>query len=74
MKYSLLVLLLTMAGAIYGQDSPDARAILDKVAQASRTGRSYRAEFAGSLESAGTGMQQKVELRGTVIFQQPDKV
>ena len=74
MKYSLLVSLLTIAGAIIGQDSPDARAILDKVAQAGRTGRSYRAEFAGTLESTGTGMQQKVELGGTIIFQQPDKV
>ena len=74
MKYPLLVSLLTMAGAIYGQDSPDARAILDKVAQAGRTGRSYRAEFAGSLESTGKGIQQKVEFGGAIIFQQPDKV
>ncbi len=58
---------------VYGQDSPAARAILDKVNQASHTGQSYRAEFIGSIENKGTGLQQKIELKGTVIFQQPDK-
>jgi TonB family protein len=60
--------------AANGQDSPDARAILDKVAQASKMGRSYRAEFSGSVENKGTGLQQKLEIAGNVIAQPPGKL
>ena len=67
------VIFLTFSVA-FGQDSPDARAILDKVAQVAKAGRSYRAEFVGSVENKGTGLQQKLELAGNVIAQPPGKL
>jgi outer membrane lipoprotein-sorting protein/predicted Zn-dependent protease len=74
MKTSLLLSLFLTAAAVHGQDSQEARAILERVSQASQTGRSYRAEFTGSIDSKGSGLQQKVELAGTVTFQRPDKL
>jgi outer membrane lipoprotein-sorting protein len=74
MKCSVPFLLLLTAAAVHGQDSQEARAILEKVSQASQTGRSYRAEFTGSIESKGSGLEQKVDLAGTVTFQRPDKL
>jgi outer membrane lipoprotein-sorting protein len=71
---SVPLLLLLTAATVHGQDSQEARAILEKVSQASQTGRSYRAEFTGSIESKGSGLQQKVDLAGTVTFQRPDKL
>src|SRR5579872_5372453 len=74
MKAALISSLLLTAGICRGQDSPDARAILDRVAQAGPPGRTYRAEFSGSLENSGTGLQQKIALSGNVLFQPPNKL
>jgi TonB family protein len=70
MKRAAISLIFLMFSAAYGQDSPDARAILDKVTQAAKAGRTYRAEFSGSEESKG----KKSTFAGYVIFQPPGKV
>lgn len=63
---SLIFVIFSVA---FGQDSPEARAILDKVVQASKAGRSYRAEIGGSAENEG----MKIAVAGNAIFQPPGK-
>ncbi|HSR08519.1 MAG TPA: TonB family protein [Bryobacteraceae bacterium] len=70
MKRAVISLLFLIFSVAFGQDSPEARSILDKVAQASKSGRSYRAEFSGSAEKNGA----KIALAGTAIYQPPGKV
>jgi TonB family protein len=74
MKRPVFSLLLLAFVASYGQDSPEARAILDKAAQASQSGRSYRAEFGGSTEDKSTGFDRKLEFAGTILLQPPGKL
>jgi len=70
MKWPIISLVFLAFIAADGQDSPQARAILDRVAQAAKAGRSYRADFSGSAENTGT----KVAFAGNVIFQPPGKI
>jgi len=69
MRAAISLIFLTFSIA-FGQDSPEARAILDKVSQAAKVGRTYRAEFSGSAENKGTPSM----FTGYVIFQPPGKV
>jgi len=70
----LLALLLFSVACVYGQDSQEARAILEKVTQPGQSGKSYRAAFSGTAETKGSGLQQKVEITGTITFAHPDKL
>lgn len=69
MRAAISLIFLTFSIAL-GQDSPEARAILDKVSEAAKVGRTYRAEFSGSAENKGTPSV----FTGHVIFQPPGKV
>ncbi len=70
------VLTLLLSVTLSAQDSPEARAILKMVSDASQTVRSYRAEFKYSTEtkspSASTSM--KMESKATLAFLPPDKM
>ncbi len=69
MTRAAISLIFLMFSGAFGQDSPGARAILDKVIQASRAGRSYRTEISGSAENEGT----KIAVAGNALFQSPGK-
>src|SRR5580692_8390676 len=73
MKRSVFFLLLLGFSSARGQDSTEARAILEKAARASQSGPSYRAEFSGEMEDKTTGLDRKMELSGYVLSQPPDK-
>ena len=73
MKRSVLYLLLLAFPIAKGQDSPEARAILEKAARANQSGPSYRAEFSGKMEDKAAGLDRKMELSGSVLSQPPDK-
>src|SRR6266436_4237697 len=74
MMRPLLTFLLFSVACVHGQDSQEARAILEKVTQPGQSNRSYRAAFSGSVENKGSGLQQKVEITGTITFDHPDKL
>jgi TonB family protein len=74
MKRSFLPSLWFVLVAAYGQDSQEAHTILAKVAEASQSGSSYRAEFSGIAEDKGTGYNRKLEFAGSILSQPPDKL
>ena len=64
----------TLAVPAPATDTPEARSILNMVAQAAQSGRSYRAEFKTSVDTKSNGMQQKIDMTGTILFQPPGKM